>query len=120
MQAQLGTFVKQSTCTYLYNAVAVGRPCKAEYLHITVVVGGPFKSRVAYTMQLLLVAPLKAEYRIMMWFGKHYEWIRNFSPKMRNIYARNTLRGPLKRGSEASASLAFPQHTIYNPDSDLI
>jgi len=33
---------------YFDNAVAVGRPCKAEYLHITVVVGHLFESRVAY------------------------------------------------------------------------
>jgi len=28
--------------------VAVGRPYKAEHLHITVVVGSPFESRLAY------------------------------------------------------------------------
>jgi len=34
---------------------------------------------------------------------------------MRNIYARNTLRG-----LEARASLAFPYTTVYKPDNDLI
>jgi len=31
---------------YLHNAVAVGRPCKEENLHVTVVVGGVVESRV--------------------------------------------------------------------------
>jgi len=33
---------------HLQNAVAVGRPCKAEYLHIAVVDEGAFENRVAY------------------------------------------------------------------------
>jgi len=33
---------------YLHNAVAVGRPCKAEHLHITAVVGDSFEIGVAY------------------------------------------------------------------------
>jgi len=32
---------------YLHNAIAVGHPCKAEYLHVTIIAGGPFESRVA-------------------------------------------------------------------------
>jgi len=32
------------------------------------------------------------------------------SPKLRKIYTRNTSRGPLKRGPEASVSLASPQN----------
>jgi len=31
-----------------YTVVAAGRPCKAEYLHITVVVGAPLDSRAGY------------------------------------------------------------------------
>jgi len=38
----------ESKVAYLYNTVAVGRPCEAEYLHITVVVGALFESRAAY------------------------------------------------------------------------
>ena len=58
---------------YLHNAVAVRRPCKVEYLHITVVVGSPSGSRVAYLhIAVFLGTPLKAECWIMMWFGKYY------------------------------------------------
>ena len=39
-----GPFESRVGC--LHNAVAVGRPCKAENLHITVVVGGAFESRI--------------------------------------------------------------------------
>ena len=44
------------------------------------------------------------------WCGsENIIWANNkFSPKMRNIYARTTLRGALKKGARASASLAFP------------
>jgi len=55
---------------YLQNAVAVGRLCKAEYLHITIVVGGPFEGR---------VVNYDAVRKIL------YERIINFSPKMRKI-----------------------------------
>ena len=55
--------------------------------------GGPFEGRVLnYDVVRKIV----------------YERIMFFSPKMKNIYARNTLRGtPEKGGDEASASLAF-------------
>ena len=85
---------------YLHNTVAVGRPCKAEYLHISVVVGGAFESRVAYLhIAVTLGGPFEG--RVL-----HYDVVRkilykriiNFSPKMRNIYARNTLRKALKMG----------------------
>jgi len=65
------------------NAVALGRTCKAEYLHITYVVGGPFEGR---------VLNYDVVWKIL------YERIINFSLKTRNIYARYTLRGPLKTG----------------------
>jgi len=88
---------------------AVGRPCKAEYLHITVVVGSSFESRVAYlNIAVALGGPFEG--RVLNYDVVRkilYEYIINFSPNMRNIFARNTLRGPLKRVPEASASLAF-------------
>jgi len=81
---------------YLHNEVAVGHPCKAEYLHFTVVVQGPFKSRVAYLhIAVALGGPFEG--RVLNYDAVRkilYEWIINFSPKLRNIYARNTLRGP--------------------------
>ena len=81
---------------YVHNAVAVGRPCKAEHLHITVVVGGLFKSRLTYVrIAAALGGPFEGrelDYDVVRKIL--YEWIINFSPKLRNIYARNTLRGP--------------------------
>jgi len=98
----------------LHNAVAVGRPCKAEYLHITVVVGGAFESRVACLyIAIALGDPFEgtvlnydAVWKIL------YEWIIIYSQKLRsiwNIYARNTLKGGLKGGE-----------VLYNPDNYLI
>ena len=79
----------------LRNAVAVGRPCKAEYLHITFVIGGPFESRV-----------LNYEYDAVRKIL--YERIINFHQKW-GIFTRGKHWGwPLKSGPEASASLAFP------------
>jgi len=51
-------------------------------VHITTAVGGPFESRV-----------LNYEYDVVRKIL--FEGIINFSPKMKNIYARNTLRGRL-------------------------
>jgi len=45
---------------YLHNAFAVGRSCEADYLHITVVVGGPYESRAAYLhMAVVLGGPFE-------------------------------------------------------------
>jgi len=70
MQLLLGALVKQSTCAL---QLLLGAPLKAEYLHIAVALGGPFEDDVIRKTL--------------------YERIINVSPKMRNIYARNTLRG---------------------------
>ena len=80
-------------------------PLKAEYLHITVAVGGPFESRV-HTYDLL---------RSIL-----YKWIIRFSSKMRTIYARNTIERAPKRGeAEESASLASFISTLLNPNTNL-
>ena len=61
-------------------------PFKAKYLHITISVGAPFERKIlAYD---LLCSTLR-------------EWIIRLSPKIRKIYARNTSRGPPKRGSRS-------------------
>ena len=75
----------------------VGAPLKAKYLYITVSVGPPFESKVlAYDL----------------FCSTLYEWIISFSSKIRKIYARNTSRGPPKKGAEANASLASPHTTV--------
>jgi len=108
---------------YLNNAFAVGRPCKAKHLHITVVVGGPFESRVSYLhIAVALGGPLEGK---VLNYGVVrkilYKRIIIFSSKMRNIFARNTFRGPLNRGAKQVPRLPSLKHTtIYNPDNDLI
>ena len=110
LQLLLGTLLKAE---FLDITVAVGALLKAEYSHITTATGGPFESKVylhitvavgalwkqdTSTLQLLLGDPLKAEFYV--WSASEYIiWMDSrFSPKMRKVYARNTLRGPVKRG----------------------
>ena len=90
----------------LHNAVAVGRPCKVEYLHITLVVGGPFRSRLAYLhIAVALGDPFGGRvlnYHVV--WKILYERIMNFSLKARQA----TLHITVAKGPEASVSLAFP------------
>jgi len=132
LQLLLGHLWKQGIYTL---QLLLGTPLKARYLRIRVAVG-PLWKQGTCILQLLLGAPLKSEYLHMTVaaegpfeakvFNYHvarktiYEWIISFSPKMRAIYVRNILRGPLRaplrwarhfppgapqRGPEASASL---------------
>ena len=97
-----------------------------EHLHITVVVGCPFESRVAYLhIAVALGGPfqgrvLNYEYGVVRKIL--YERIINLSRKMWNIYAQNTLRVTLKRrGPRKVPRLPSLKHTtLYNPDNDLI
>jgi len=104
MQLLLGALVKQSN------------------LHIAVALGGPFEGRV-----LNYDVVRKMLYKRIIIFHQNEEYLRakylEGAPKKGGgrgkclaclplntpLYARNTLRGPLKRGEgEASALLAFP------------
>jgi len=61
---------------YSHNAVAIGRSCKAEYLHVTVVVGELFESRVAYLhIAVALEGPFEG--RVLNYYavGKHLEGV---------------------------------------------
>jgi len=97
---------------YLHNAVAVGRPCNAECLHITVVVWGPLESRVSYLHIHIAVAlggPFEGgvlNYDVVRKIL--YERVIIISPKMRNIYARNTLRGAPKQRGRGKCLFTFP------------
>ena len=80
----------------VHNAFAVGRPCKAKCLHITVVVGGSFKSRIAY-LHIAVALRGSFEGRVLNYDVDRkilYVRIITFSTKMRNFYARNTLGAP--------------------------
>ena len=96
MQLLLGDLVNQSTCT---SSCCWGPFQSREAdLQIAVALGSPFEGRVLnYDVVRKII----------------YEWITKFSPKMRNIYSRNSLRGAQKKwGPEASASLSLPHHCI--------
>jgi len=87
--------------------------CKTEYLRNTVAVGGPFKSRVACLhIADALGGPFEGgvlNYDVVRKIL--YERITTFSSKMRNIYARNTLRGPLKRVGRGKCFVCLPLNT---------
>jgi len=70
----------------------LGAVLKTEYLLITVVVGDPIGSRVGYLHTTVAVGG-PFEGKVMNYDVVRkilFERIISFSPKMRNIYARNT------------------------------
>jgi len=81
----------------------LGYPLKANYLHITISVGGRFESRVlAYDLLCSTV----------------YDWIMSFSPNIRKIHARNTSRrGPQNKGVRGKCLARLPLNTplLRNP-----
>ena len=93
----LGSLVKQSTCTL---QLLLGAPLKADLP--------------TYILQLLLGSPLKFEGRVLNYDVVRkilYERIITFSPKMKNIYARNTFKGPLKSGAQSKCLACLPSNT---------
>ena len=87
---------------YLHNAVAVSRPRKAEYLHNTIVFWGPVESRAVY-LHIHIAVALEGPFegRVLNYDGVQkilYDRIIIFPPKMRNIYAQNTVRRSHKKG----------------------
>ena len=109
---------------HLHYAVAVGHHSKSVYLQITVVVRGPFESRVAHLhITVALEGPFEGRVLNCDVVRKiFYEPIINFSPKLRNIYAQNALRGTPKKGVPRQVPRLPPlKHTtVHNPDNDLI
>ena len=87
--------------------------CKAEYLHITVVIVGPFKSSVAYLHIAVALGGSFASgvlnYDVVRKIL--YEQIIIFSPKMRNICVRNTLRGSPETGDSRRVLRCLPLNT---------
>ena len=84
------------------------------------------QNRLTFTLGLqLLLGALWRQSRLLNYDVVRkilYERIIHFSPKVRNIYARNTLRGAPEIG-DPSQVLRLPsliQITVYNPDNDLI
>jgi len=71
-------FKHYSCCWRLFESV--GSLCKAEYLHITGVIGGPFESSVAYLhIEVTLGGPFECEVLNYDVVGKIlYEQIINF------------------------------------------
>ena len=75
-----------------YLRILLGAVLKTEYLLITVVVGDPIGSRVGYLHTTVAVGG-PFEGKVMNYDVVRkilFERIISFSPKMRNIYARNT------------------------------
>jgi len=101
----VGGILKAEQATYTLQQLLLGALLKAEHLHITVAVWGFFQSRVGYlhTLQLLLGALWKLSRPTYLWsaskYGLLYPWIISFSPKLRKMYARNTSREALEKGS---------------------
>jgi len=104
---------------YVHNAVAVGHPCKTEYVRITVVVGGAFESRVG-CLHMAVALGGCFEGRVLNYDVVRkisYERIINFSSKIRSIYAQNTLRGAPKKGwvGEAVCNLTMSLYENMKP-----
>ena len=69
----------ESRVSYLHNAVAVGRPCKAEYLHITVVFGGALVKQSTCTLQLFFWGAFESRVALSVSGSSRHDFDFNFS-----------------------------------------
>ena len=134
----------------LHIAVANGAPFESKVLTLYSCCWGPLQKQSIYALQWLLEAPLKVEYLPMQFLlvdplkAAHihksccwgsleskvlmcdmfrnilYQWTIRFSPKMRNIYARNPAKGVFRKGVRVKCLFRLPLNTPRSVLEDLL
>ena len=100
-----------SKAEYLHISVALGGHLKADYLRIAVALGGPFEREVPVHYRFCR-GPFESRgltYDLLC--STLYQWIIRFSPKIRKIYVRNTSRGAPKKGGVGKCLARLPFNT---------
>jgi len=128
VQLLLGAPLKAEFLHVSFFQGPLQRSFKAEYLHNSVVLGGPFEKRLPSNCSccwrplwkqsictLISVGGGAFESRVLgydLLCSTLYEWILGFSPKIRKIYTRNTSRGAPKEGGPRQVPRSPPlKHT---------